>query len=67
VEWTGGDGDGADFTQVGNLGAFVSAHPHLNLTQRKAVLLAHRLIQESVIEFVVTYNSGPGLGSAKPV
>ena len=28
------------------------------------MLLAHRLIQENVIEFVVTYNSGPGLGSA---
>jgi hypothetical protein len=41
------------FAQVGNLGAFVSAHPHLNLTQREAVLLAHRLIQENVIEFVV--------------
>ena len=49
---------------VGNLGAFLSAHPHLNLTQREAVLLAHRLIQENVIEFVVTWNSGPGLGSA---
>jgi serine protease Do len=46
------------------LGAFVSAHPHLNLTQREAVLLAHRLIQENVIEFVVTWDSGPGLGSA---
>jgi serine protease Do len=52
------------FTQVGNLGAFVSAHPNLNLTEREAVLLAHRLVQENVIEFVVTYNSGPGFGSA---
>jgi hypothetical protein len=52
------------FAQVGNLGAFVSAHPHLNLTQREAVLIAHRLTQENVIEFVVTWNSGPGLGSA---
>jgi serine protease Do len=52
------------FAQVGNLGAFVSAHPHLNLTQREAVLLAHRLIQENVIEFVGTWDSGPGLGSA---
>jgi serine protease Do len=52
------------FAQVGNLGTFLSAHPHLNLTQREAVLLAHRLIQENVIEFVVTWNSGPGLGSA---
>ena len=41
------------FAQVGNLGAFVSAHPHLNLTTREAVLLAHRLIQENVIEFVI--------------
>ena len=42
-------------------------YDYLNLTQWKAVLLAHRLIQENVIEFVVKYNSGPGLGSAKPV
>jgi hypothetical protein len=33
---------------VGNLGAFLSAHPHLNLTQPEEVLLARRLIQENV-------------------
>ena len=42
-------------------------YDYLILTQWEAVLLAHRLIQENVIEFVVKYNSGPGLGSVKPV
>jgi S1-C subfamily serine protease len=48
------------FTSGGNLGAFVSAHSHLNLTERDAVLLAQRLIQENVIELTCGWDSGPG-------
>jgi serine protease Do len=52
------------FIGGGNLGAFVSAHSHLNLTERDAVLLAQRLVQENVIELCCAWDSGPGLGAA---
>lgn len=47
-----------------NLGSFVSEHSTLNLTERDAVLLAQRLVQENIIELYCPWNAAPGLGAA---
>jgi hypothetical protein len=49
---------------VVNLGKFIDTHPELNLSERDAVFLAQRLVQENVSEFCVTWNSDPGRDSA---